>query len=127
MARHTSKVFGQIRLLNTGFNEVQALRSALVDTIIPFDEELIEEGIIRVDWNGPSVESNISAFNDNFARAVDNVVRHPAMEGLHVYGQFMVISNGFNDTLAITAVSVREGRVYVEKGDPVWSVPARRI
>lgn len=127
MARHTSKVFGQIRLLNTGFNEIQALRSALVNTIIPFDEELIAEGIVRVDWNGPSVESNISAFNDNFARAVDNVVRHPTMEGMNIYGQFMVIGNGFNDTVAITAVTVRESRVYVEKGDPVWSVPARRI
>lgn len=124
---HTTKVFGQVQLFSRGFNEVQALRCALVDTTIPFDEEMVAEGIVRVDWNGPAKESRISALNDNFAREIDNIVRHPSLGGMSLYGQFMVITNSFNDTLGITAVTVRDGRVYVEKGDPVWSSPARRI
>jgi hypothetical protein len=127
VAEHTSKVFGQIQLLNKGFNEVQVLRSALLDTTIPFDEEMISEGIVRVDWNGPAVESRISALNDNFAREIDDIVRHPEMTGMGLYGQFMVITNGFNDTMGITCVTVCDGRVFVEKGEPAWTTPIRRI
>lgn len=127
MALHTTKVFGQIKTINSGTSEIQALKAALADNPIPYDADLLETGVIRIDWNGPSVEGRISAFNDDFARAIDNIVRHPATTELNLYGQVMIVSNGFNDTLGITALTVREGRVYVENGDPVWSVPARRI
>lgn len=127
MEQHTTKVFGQISLLNKGFNEVQTLRSALVDTIIPYNEEMVAEGVVRVDWNGPAVESNISALNDNFARAIDNIVRHPAVAGMSLYGQFMVITNGFNDTMGLTCITVESGRVWVERGEPSWTSPIRRI
>lgn len=127
MAQHTTKVFGQIQMISSGFNEVQALKSALANTTIPFDSEMVEVGIVRVDWNGPSVENLISAFNDDFAREIDKIVRHPQTAGMGLYGQFLLVSNGFNDTTAITNVDVRSGRVYVEKGDLVFSSPARRI
>lgn len=126
-AQHTTKVFGQIQVIDRGFNEVDALKIALADTTIPFDTDMVEAGIVRVDWNCTKFENFVSAFNDDFARAVDNIVRHPEMEGMGLYGQFMLITNGFNDTMGITSVTVRDGRVYVEKGVPVWSSPARRI
>jgi hypothetical protein len=127
MAPHTTKVFGEIQLLNKGFNEVQVLHSALVNTTIPFDADLVEAGVIRVDWNGPAVESCISAFNDDFAREIDRIVRHPDMAGMGLYGQFMIITNGFNDTMGMTIVTVADGQVFVEKGEPAWTTPIRRI
>lgn len=128
MATHSTKVFGQIQMLNRGFNEVQVLRSALVNTTIPFDEEMVSEGIVRVDWHGPAVENQISAFNDDFAREIDRIVRHPDMAGMGLYGQFLLITNGFNDTVGITDVTIRDGRVFVQNMEPIpSSFPPRRI
>lgn len=127
MASHTTKVFGQIQMINNGFNEVQALKSALANTTIPFDASLLDTGIVRVDWNGSAIVNRITAFNDDFARAVDEVVRHPEMEGMGLYGQFIVISNSFNDTLGMTNITVCDGRVFVEKGEPAWTTPIRMI
>lgn len=127
MTSHTTKVFGQIQMLNRGFNEVQSLHCALVDTTIPFDADMVQTGVVRVDWNGPAVENRITAFNDDFAREIDKIVRHPEMVGMGLYGQFMVISNSFNDTLGMTNITVCDGRVFVEKGEPAWTTPIRRI
>lgn len=127
MTQQTTMVFGDIQILNKGFNEIQALKSALVGTTIPFDADSLENGVVRVDWHGPAVENLISAFNDDFARAVDKIVRHPNVAGMGFYGQFTLISKGFNDTLGITCVTVDSGRVFVEKGEPAWTSPIRRI
>lgn len=128
MATHSTKVFGQIQMLNRGFNEIQVLHSALAGTSIPFDAEMVETGVVRVDWHGPAVENNIHALNDDFAREIDRIVRHPDMVGMGLYGQFLLITNSFNDTVGITDVTVRDGRVYVQNMDPVpSSFPARRI
>lgn len=128
MATHSTKVFGQIQMLNRGFNEVQVLQSVLANTNIPFDAEMVETGVVRVDWHGPVSENRITAFNDDFARELDRIVRHPDMVGMGLYGQFLLITNGFNDTVGITDVTVRDGRVYVQNMEPIPSAfPPRKI